>query len=317
MSIYKFLKDNDNLNRLQKIYQQLRTEFHLSEVKTEIPQEETQRILQSIKNEAEEKSEEEIVKILLFSAPTLADIKKWNEDSYKETMLLDIFPTKIQDKFGNTIAQYTTKEERSKFALLREYEFYMQFLTRYSTYFFMEALHLDKISTNSIFSFLNKTWIGTEANRRSNGKDVNFSYIKLIESGINSFFDELLKWKVDPNYSPNFVSATDSLILKAEYFLREFCYKLGIATFKQNPKQPGIVMEKTLDDLLSDLDGKISEDDHFFFKFILTEKAGYNLRNRIAHGLMDNIQYELKYPVLAIIIILKLSNYQFISTKSK
>lgn len=76
-------------------------------------------------------------------------------------------------------------------------------------------------------------------------------------------------------------------------------------------------MEKTLDDLLNDLDGKLSADDHFFIKFILTEKAGYNLRNKIAHGLMDNVEYGLEYPILAIIIILKLSNYQFVSTKNE
>jgi hypothetical protein len=113
------------------------------------------------------------------------------------------------------------------------------------------------------------------------------------------------------------VSSTDSLVLKAEYFLREFCYSLGIATFKQNPKQQNIIMEKTLDDLLNYLDGKLSADDHFFIKFILTEKAGYNLRNKVAHGLMDNVEYGLEYPILAIIIILKLSNYQFVPTKNE
>jgi hypothetical protein len=49
----------------------------------------------------------------------------------------------------------------------------------------------------------------------------------------------------------------------------------------------------------------------------LTEKAGYNLRNKVAHGLMDNVEYGLEYPILAIIIILKLSNYQFVPTKNE
>ena len=107
--------------------------------------------------------------------------------------------------------------------------------------------------------------------------------------------------------------ATDSLVLKAEYFLRKFCEFLNIPTFKPKDKGVDIKMERTLDDILSDNEIKnaLTPDDYFFIKFILIEKAGQNLRNRIAHGLMDNVEYGLEYPILAIIIILKLSNYQF------
>jgi len=317
MSIYKSLKDEKNLTRLQKEYQKLRTEFKLGEIRQEMPQDETQRIMELIKKEVKEKSEEEIVKTLLLTPMIrpLNDIKKWSEDSFKVTMLQNMLPVSIQDKFGNTVAQYITDEERNKFSLLRTYEFHMQIATQTIVQYFVEAFRADKISANGIFSLLNQTWMGEDASRRSNGRDINFSYIKLVESGINSFFEELNKWKDDPTYYPNFVSATDSLVLKSEYFLREFCYFLGIATFKPNPKQPGIIMEKTLDNLLDDIEGKISDNDHFFIKFILTEKAGYNLRNRVAHGLMDNVDYSIEYPILATLIILKLSNYQFTSIK--
>src|ERR1035441_2253112 len=294
-------------------YQQLRTEFQMDQDWIEMPQDETQRIIALIKKEISEKNEEEIVKTLLLTPMImpLTELKKWSEESFKEGMLQNLLPVKVQDKFGNTIAQYSTNDERIKFSLLRTYEFHMQIAMQTIVQLFVEAYRADKISEGGILNFLNQTWMGDNAIRRINGRDINFSYIKLIESGINSFFQELLKWKVDTNYAPNFVNATDSLVLKAEYFLREICYFLGIATFKPNPKQPGIIMEKTLDNLLEDLEGKISEDDHFFIKFVLTEKAGYNLRNRIAHGLMDNVDYGLDNPILAIIIILKLSNYQF------
>ncbi len=318
MSIYKSLKDERNLKRIQREYQKLRTEFHLGGTKQEVPQDETQRILELIKKEVREKSEEEIVKTLLLTPMIrpLEDIKEWSEDSFKETMLQNMLPVSIQDKFGNTVAQYITEEERTRFSLLRTYEFHMQIASQTIIQYFIEAFRTDKISANSIISLLNQTWMGEDASRQSNGKDFKFSYLKIVESGINSFFDELLKWKDDPDYYPNFVSATDSLVLKVEYFLREFCYFLGIPTFKPNPRQQGIIMEKTLDNLLDDLEGKISDNDHFFIKFILTEKAGYNLRNRVAHGLLDNVEYGLEHPLLAIIIILKLSNYQFSTPKN-
>jgi hypothetical protein len=319
MSIYRSLKDEKNLNRLQLEYQRLRTEFHLGEVRQEMPQDETRRIMELIKKEVLEKSEEEVVKTLLLTPMIrpLDDIKKWSEESFNETMLQNMLPVSIHDKFGNTVAQYTTDEERREFSLLRTYEFHMQIALQTIMQYFVEAFRAEKISANGIISLLNQTWMGEDVSRRSNGRDINFSYIKLIEPGINSFFDELLKWKADPDYYPNFVSVTDSLVLKVEYFLREFCYFLGIATFKPNPRQQGIIMEKTLDNLLDDLKGKISDNDHFFIKFILTEKAGYNLRNRIAHGLMDNVDYGLEYPILSILIILKLSNYQFSTVKNE
>ena len=313
MSIYKSLKDDKSLRRLQQLYQKLRSEFHLGEVRQEMPQGETQRIMELIKKEVKEKSEEDIVKTLLLTPMIrpLDDIKKWSEDSFKESMLQNMLPVSIQDKFGNTVAQYITEGERARFSLLRTYEFHMQIASQTIIQYFIEAFRADKISAGGIISLLNQTWMGKDTSRRINGRDINFSYIKLIESGINSFFDELLKWKANPDYYPNLVCATDSLALKAEYFLREFCYFLGVPTFKA--KDSNIVMERTLDDILEDkkIKAALTQDDHFFFKFILTEKAGYNLRNRIAHGLMDNVDYGLEYPILSIIIILKLSNYQF------
>lgn len=56
------------------------------------------------------------------------------------------------------------------------------------------------------YSELDQTWMGEDASRRSNARDVDFSYIKLIKPGINSYFDELQKWKAEPNYYPNFSS---------------------------------------------------------------------------------------------------------------
>jgi hypothetical protein len=318
MSIYKKLKDRNNLQRLQSIYQHLRTELHLDEIWQAMPDNEVQRIIQTIKKELSEKGEEEILKILLLTPMIrpLSDIKKWSEESFKDKTFENIRPHFIKDKFGNTVAQFITDDEKSKHWLLRTYELHMQIATQTIVQFFIEAFRSNKISADSIISFLSQTWLGEKASRKINGRLINLNYIKLVESGILSFFEELLKWKTNPEYFPNLVSATDSLVLKAEYFLRVFCEILGITTFKEDSRKPGIIMEKLLDNLLDDLKGKISDDDHFFFKFVLTEKAGYNLRNKIAHGLMDDVEYGLEYSVLSIIIILKLSNYQFTPAKN-
>jgi hypothetical protein len=312
MLIYKSLKDTENLSRLEKEYQVLRSDFKLGEIKKEIPLNETQRLMELIRKDITEKSEEEIIKTLLFTPMIrpLYEIKKWTEDTLKQPLLLDMLPVSIQDKFGNTVAKYHTEDERKRFALLRTYEFHFQIAIQTIQHYFIEAFKSDKISKGGIISLLNQTWMGQNAHRRINGSDVDFSYIKIIESGISTLFMELDKWKNDSAYIPNFVCAIDSLVLKAEYFLREFCYFLNIPTFKS--KDENIIMERTLDDIINDIRIKeaLTEDDHFFIKFILIDKAGYNLRNRIAHGLLDSIEYGLEYAILSILIILKLSNYK-------
>src|SRR5208283_3413286 len=97
-----------NLHRLQIIYQKLRTELNLGEIKAELPETETQRILQTIINSIKESSEDEIVKTLMLTPMIrpLVDIEKWSEDSFKENLLQNMLPINIHDKFGNTIANY-------------------------------------------------------------------------------------------------------------------------------------------------------------------------------------------------------------------
>ena len=318
MEIYKGLKDDTNYPRLQNEYQNVRNHFKMGKVRSELPQDESQRIAALIKKEVSEGHEENIITTLLFTPMIrpLSEIKTWADQSFKEHVMLSTFPASVQDKFGNTIAQYTTEDERRKFSLLQSYGFHMQIATQTILQYFIEAFRAEKITSIGVINFFKKTWMGNDGVRVVNGNEVTFSFINLVEPGIQSIFAELKQWKVNPDYLPNLVSATDSLVLKAEYLLREFCIRLSIPTFKEKPRDGNIVMERTLDDLLIVLEDKIKEDDHFFIKFILTEKAGYNLRNRIAHGLMDDIDYGLEYAVLALIIILKLSNYQFV-TKEK
>lgn len=75
-----------------------------------------------------------------------------------------------------------------------------------------------------------------------------------------------------------------------------------------------LMMEKLLDDLLSDLKDTperptmFREEDRLLLKYVLTLK-GYNLRNKLAHGLMDAWEYTFPNIVIIIVILLRLSNY--------
>jgi len=329
LKLYKELKDHINTNRLEQQYQQLRSETQLNDVVFDFPIEESKRIDQLIKNEIQNLDEEDIIKTLLSTTPMfllpLTKIREENKSSLQSSSLFNIFHTVIYDKFGNVIDQLKLIEKneekndkiraerndkiREVFSLNQAYRLHMQIALQTITHFFIEAFYADKISSKSIIDYLKKTWIGQDSVRKIYGKEITVSHLKLVESGINAFFKELNQSKNDPQYLPDLICVTDSLTLKGEYLLRQICGFWNIKTFQ--PKKEGIVMERLLDEILKDLEKILPEDDHFFIKYILTSKAGYNLRNEIAHGLMDNIEYSIGYPILAIIIILKLSKPDF------
>ncbi|HEX5002707.1 MAG TPA: DUF4209 domain-containing protein [Bacteroidia bacterium] len=58
------------------------------------------------------------------------------------------------------------------------------------------------------------------------------------------------------------------------------------------------------------------DDDKYFFKYILTEKSGWNLRHRTAHGLIDSNEYDIMDAIGLLLIILRISSYKFINHES-
>ena len=53
------------------------------------------------------------------------------------------------------------------------------------------------------------------------------------------------------------------------------------------------------------------EEDLLFFRFLLIEKCGYNLRHQIAHSLMSFQEYNCDYMHLVILALLRLGKYDF------
>jgi hypothetical protein len=50
------------------------------------------------------------------------------------------------------------------------------------------------------------------------------------------------------------------------------------------------------------------------FKYVLVEKAGLNLRHKIAHCLMSFPEYNTTYMHLLILVLMKLGKYDFVKT---
>ena len=103
--------------------------------------------------------------------------------------------------------------------------------------------------------------------------------------------------------------------------LRDICEFKGITTFELKIDKKGrtISQEKDIHKLLyePELATLIDKDDLLFFKFLLIEKAGYNLRHKVAHSLMTFYEYHSNHMNLLIMAVLKFGKYNFIPTKEE
>lgn len=322
LRLFQSINSKTDIDRLKVFYDKVRGEAKLNKFIHEMGSEYNQKIQNQIFKAVSESNELDIINYFIVTPwyNSIDKIEKLTEKQKTYSVLTSLLPVNILDKFGNTIDIFATDEEKEKYSFWNTYLMYFQLGTQTMTQFFIEAYKAKKLSYNTTLSYLEKTWFNDKIKRNYINQSVDIKPIDLIKPGIKRIFEELdLLFKDNENtYEPDFITIIDSLTLKIEGLLRGFFEKIGIETFKTRLKgKHKLVMEKQLDDLLSDLQPKTDnetvmlEEDRIMLKFVLSEKAGLNLRNNIAHGLMDHNEYKFETVVILFSLIMKLSNYLF------
>ncbi|MEA3447148.1 MAG: DUF4209 domain-containing protein [Bacteroidota bacterium] len=327
LRIYQQIKITDDITRLEKYYAELRGKFRLSEIRQELPKEHVEHMNKLILKAVADNNERGIIHHFITSPwyDTIQNIKDRSIELSKDTFY-SLFPISIMDKFGNTIDVFYTNVEKEKFNFWNSYTFNFKIGTQTMHRFFIEAYKAKKLSYSSVITYLEGTWFNEVIVRNYHGQAVDVKPIDTLKPGIKRMFEEINSYFADNTYQCDFVTITDSLTLKIEGLLRYFCEKIGIATFKTRQKgSDKLVMEKLLDDLLADIAHEpplkpeqktnFDEEDRILIKYVLAEKAGLNLRNAVAHSLMDVFEYSFEHVVILFCIIIKLSKYKFIETK--
>jgi hypothetical protein len=319
LRLYKEIDDTENIPRLEEEFKKVKTEGEYGMVSSELMEEESQRIEQMIKEEVATKNETQILETFLHCPmySTLETIQLMADKQKNEDGLFSMMGSSISDKFGNTIAKYPNNSE--EWAFLQAYEYQFQLGTQSLVYFFRDSFLAGKISETSINIFLESTWLNDSIKRFYNNQEVAVVPLELVKPAIKHFLAELNRWKDEPGYVPDLILVTDSLTLKIEALLRYLCDKLGISTFKL--REDDLVMERNLDEILASLEHEkyntnFQEDDRRFIRFVLSEKAGENLRNKVAHGLMDSFEYSFDKIILVFTIIMRLTKYTFQTTNN-
>lgn len=321
LRIYQSLDDIVKIKEMENVYTTTRAAIkmnheNLFEFPAEVIQQRTQIIQEMVRNANDVTTITNIASDYWFSS--IEVIQQMANNIDQQSLLASMTATKILDKYGNTIDKYTSKEEIQEMHFWQSFGISFQEGVTSLHEYIIEAYKAKKFTYANVLSYLESTWYNEPTVHTYHGVDIELRILDVLKPGLKKCFEELdYAFQDLTNNYYDYVIVVDSLTLKIETILRFMCERLGIATFKTRDKGgEKLVMEKLLDDMLSDLQDTpqkptgFSETDRLMIKYSFTPK-GHNLRNRVAHGLMDLWEYSFADIVILLYLIIKLSTYEF------
>ena len=320
---YKKIPDEEKVKELEQRYSELKGSMVFGEFREKVDLTETVKEFSEFAKElVKNETSEEIIRYLILDKnllPTYDEVEKSMQEQVKEFPLLHMLSKVVLDQSVNTAQHFDSEEEKKYFNILSNYKLYLELANTYLIRaVFCEAILENKLTFDVLIDFIkNHCWYGKNLSKQlPNDQTVTYNWLNLIAPALNEYFRQMNLFFADPTINfPNFVLGLDSLILKIEGLFRELCQLSGIATFHQKKDNSGrnIAQEKDINALLHEdaIKNLFDEDDLLFFKFLLIEKSGYNLRHRIAHSLMSFQEYNCDYMHLVILALLRLGKYDF------
>ena len=301
LRLYQGLGDSAKIKELETAYTETRAKIEMNhETLCEYPNEYVQRRTNMIQELVKDADDVTITTNIATNAwfSSIEDIRQMANNIERQSLLTTMAATKILDKYGNTIDIYTSEEEIQEMHFWESFGISFQVGIGALHEYIIEAYKTGKFTYANVLSYLESTWYNDPIIHTYHGKEVELRVLDVLKPGLKRCFEELdYAFQDIKNNYYDYVIVVDTLTLKIEIILRFLCERLGIATFKiRNKGGEKLVMEKLLDDMLSDLQDSpqkqtgFSEYDRLMIKYALTPK-GHNLRNRVAHGLMDLWEY--------------------------
>lgn len=308
---YKRVSNEEKVKELEKRYSEFKDSMEFHTFKEDVDITEIVRWTRDFARDfVKNATSEEIIGRLISDKvflPTAQEAEKSVNEQFKRSPLLHLLPKVISDQSRNPAQHFETDDEKKYHSLLESYQLQLEMGNTYLINAVLtEAISERKLSIDILLDFLNKNcWYGKILN-----------WLNLIAPALNEYFRQVDFHLADPTHnSHNFVLSLDSLTLKIEGLFRHLCQLNGVTTsrHKQDNSGRNIVQEKDIDALLREdvIQELFDEDDLLFFKFLLVEKCGYNLRHKIAHTLLPFHAYNWHYMNLMILALLRLGKYDF------
>lgn len=324
---YKKLKNAAKVKELEEKYKHLKQTMQLGQIKHEFDLTETVKELKKIADEVLKKPTDYIIGFLMYSPLIFPPYQHLYDEAMKqkkENSFQFLFGTSLYDEFGHTSAHYNDEEEKIHFAIMQGFGFRIKMSSLILLHeIIFRAVQMNKLSSTSFLNFIHKnSWLGQDITiTYKQGEANNFNWLQTLAPGINDFFSQIFFLYQNPINIPNFVLAIDSLSIKIEGILRDMSELRGVTTFFQTDDGKGrsIVKEKDINALLREetIKNTLSKDDLMLLQFLLVDKVGWNLRNRVAHTLIRNADgYGLQHMLLLIVVILKLAKNEYAPSRN-
>lgn len=314
---YTLTKNTAKLNELFSIFDELKNKQEFTEFSQTVNLKETVEIYQKWITEIIKNPAEDIIEFLVNSENHLLPDSKYISDFSSnldmEYPLSSLFSTTVIDANNNPAKHLIKKEDIAQYHFHEQYKLHLESSNRiFIKILFYECIRQDKIKLHDICEYLKKySWLGKPLPQKLiNDKIVEYLWLDMISPALNEYYYQVSLYIIDPSHNPSFILSIDSLILKIEGILRDFLKHNNTITTIKN--QDGSFQEKDINQLLHEqkLYNFFSEDEVEFFKFVLIEKGGYNLRHNVAHSLMKPWNYSWDYMNYLILIILRIGKYQ-------
>ena len=318
---YKRIRDEEKVKELEQQYSELKDSMVFGTFEKEIDLTETlKEYVEAAKKFVKNKSSEQIIQYLISGKdllPTYNEVEKSMQEQIKESPLPHMLSKVQHDQNANPVQHFDSEEEKKYFGILSGYKLQLELANIYLIRaVFCEAILENKLTFDVLINFIKKyCWYGKNLSKQlPNDQTFTYNWLNLIAPALYEYFRQMDFFSADPTRNfPNFVLSLDSLTLKIEGIFRDLCQLSGIAVSHQTKDNLGrnIVHEKDINALLYEdaIKKLFDEDDLLFFKFLLIEKSGYNLRNKIAHSLMSFQEYDCDYMHLVILALLRLGKY--------
>jgi len=324
---YKIIKNESKIAEMEKKYTELRESMKLAKFEQEIDLSEHIMKCREIASELVKEEPEEIIKKLMVSnqlLPRYKDMEKMADDIGQEHPIQKIFSKVVMDQRGHTAQHFADESEEKYYGILEQYQLDLR-INKFPLIreIFFAAIRNNKLNTEAFLEFLLKhSWYGKNISKKLGaGRNITYNWMNLLAPSIHEYFLEMERVFLESEGRPNLVLPVDSLTLKIEGLLRDMCEFSGVATFYQTKDNKGraITREKDLHALLYEdkIKELFDEDDLLFFRFLLVEQAGFNLRHRVAHSLLFFQEYGVDFMQLLILALLRIGKYDFVKENTQ
>jgi hypothetical protein len=257
----------------------------------------------------------QILAYLVISKEILPSPEKVREQSIaanRAAVLVSIFPTAPMDRWGNTIAHYSSAEELESYHMREYYEKLIELSV--SKYLLILSKEISKSNAvtfrNLIKHFKRDTWIGKPTIQATLPEEMYSPWLEQIGPSIRLYCEALNRYAHNKPYHKNCMNFSDTIITKFEGLCRQIARFHNIQVFEQSQDHHGrlITVNRGLADMLYE-DGfcRLFDDETvYFLRWLLVDRGGMNLRNRVAHSDMMTMEYSMSQSNLLMLALFRL-----------